>query len=311
MKKIVFCFMFALLANVLSVSAQDMIVTNDGESMKVYNVEVSQNAVFYQLENSSEAEIKRMPKTEILIIRKQDGTKIDPNETNEKTLDIPRERPYGLRDAAPKHEVNTATISKDIHVQKKSGIKTFFAKTSDGKELQYEILSDEDKTLKVIMGFEDGEFSYTGGYKETNYIIPEYVMVHDEKYTVTEIGKGAFYDCKVEEVVFPLTLKIIRYAAFRQTRLKSIILPQGLEIIEAEAFHSAGRKDGISEIYIPKSVKQIGEYCFKDCGAQRSFRGYYQGYISCLPDIVTPGNCTTFGLDEQAVEPYLEKIKMK
>ena len=59
--------------------AQDIIVTNEGESLKVYNMEIGPSSIFYQLSESSNAEIKRIAKSEVLIIRKTDGTKIDPN----------------------------------------------------------------------------------------------------------------------------------------------------------------------------------------------------------------------------------------
>ena len=59
--------------------AQDIIVTNEGESLKVYNMEIGPSAIFYQLSESPNAEIKRIAKSDVLIIRKTDGTKIDPN----------------------------------------------------------------------------------------------------------------------------------------------------------------------------------------------------------------------------------------
>lgn len=61
----------------LFASSQDMIVTNDGTSLKVYNLEVSSNSVFYQLEDKSDAPIQKMMKSDILIIKKADGTKLD------------------------------------------------------------------------------------------------------------------------------------------------------------------------------------------------------------------------------------------
>lgn len=59
--------------------AQDILVTNEGESMKVYNIEIGQSAVFYQLEDRPDADTKRIAKKDVMIIRKKDGTKIDPN----------------------------------------------------------------------------------------------------------------------------------------------------------------------------------------------------------------------------------------
>lgn len=58
-------------------SAQDIIVTNDGKSMKVYNMEVSSESVFYQLEDSKDAPLQKILKSDILIVKKADGTKLD------------------------------------------------------------------------------------------------------------------------------------------------------------------------------------------------------------------------------------------
>lgn len=61
----------------LYASSQDMIVTNEGTALKVYNLEVSSNSVFYQLEDKSDAPIQKILKSDILIIKKADGTKLD------------------------------------------------------------------------------------------------------------------------------------------------------------------------------------------------------------------------------------------
>ena len=64
--------------------AQDLIVTNDGKSVKAYNMEVSSESVFYQLEDRKEAPLQKLQKSDILIIKKADGSKLDfsdnPNE---------------------------------------------------------------------------------------------------------------------------------------------------------------------------------------------------------------------------------------
>lgn len=67
------------------VMAQDILVTNEGESMKVYNTEIGQNMVFYQLEDNPNADTKKIAKKDVMIIKKQDGTKIDPNASTQNT----------------------------------------------------------------------------------------------------------------------------------------------------------------------------------------------------------------------------------
>lgn len=68
-----------MLGSIRIAYAQDLVVTNQGKTYQVYNLEVGDKAIFYQLENNPDAEIKRMNKSDILIIRKKDGTKLDVN----------------------------------------------------------------------------------------------------------------------------------------------------------------------------------------------------------------------------------------
>ncbi len=71
-------------ASVIMVSnAQDVIITNNDEMMKVYNLEIGKNMVFYQMSPDADAAILKMPKSEIFIIKMQDGSKIDPNASDE------------------------------------------------------------------------------------------------------------------------------------------------------------------------------------------------------------------------------------
>lgn len=83
MKKI---FLFiAFLFSTLHVFAQDLIVKNSGESVKAYNLEIAGSSLFFQLTAEPNAPVQKLPKTEVLIIKKADGTKID--------LDAPAAQP--------------------------------------------------------------------------------------------------------------------------------------------------------------------------------------------------------------------------
>lgn len=77
-----------VLAVSLSASAQNIIVTNEGDAIKAYNIEMTGNSVFYQTSPDDNASIKKLSKTDILIIKMQDGTKLDPNEP-EKPAEAP------------------------------------------------------------------------------------------------------------------------------------------------------------------------------------------------------------------------------
>ena len=78
--------------------AQDRIVTKDGNTLDVYNVEVASNFVFYSEQNSADADIQKMKKDDILMIRFQDGSRkiftdgvAEESETEEKQVVLSEE----------------------------------------------------------------------------------------------------------------------------------------------------------------------------------------------------------------------------
>ncbi len=75
MKKIFSIFVFVLLCQNMA-NAQDVIITKDGDALKVWNTEVSSTAVFYREKNAENAPIQRMEKKDILMIKYQDGRKV-------------------------------------------------------------------------------------------------------------------------------------------------------------------------------------------------------------------------------------------
>ena len=62
--------------SVTAAKAQDLIVTQEGETIKAYRTDVGKAAVYYRLEDNEETPILSIPKYEVLIIKMQDGTKI-------------------------------------------------------------------------------------------------------------------------------------------------------------------------------------------------------------------------------------------
>ena len=88
-------------------------------------------------------------------------------------------------------------------------------------------------------------------------VIPEKVTYNGAEYSVTSIGKGAFYKC---------------------TGLTSITIPNSVTSIEDAAFAYC---TGLTSITIPNSVTSIGAYAFYDC--------------SGLPSITIPNSVTSIG----------------
>ena len=70
--------MFVLLSMLYIVqvmSAQDVLITKDGDALKVWGIEVSNSAVFYRESEAQDDPIKRIDKDNVLMIKYQDGRK--------------------------------------------------------------------------------------------------------------------------------------------------------------------------------------------------------------------------------------------
>lgn len=58
------------------VNAQDVLITKEGDALKVWEVEISNNAVFYREQQTEDSPIKRINKNDLLMIKLQSGEKI-------------------------------------------------------------------------------------------------------------------------------------------------------------------------------------------------------------------------------------------
>ena len=82
---------------------------------------------------------------------------------------------------------------------------------------------------------------------------------------ITEISDGAFSNCgKIEQVVFPLSLKAIGEYAFDDCRsIEQIDFPANLQAIGKRAFSNCS---SLNDINLPSSIETLGEGCFYSCG---------------------------------------------
>lgn len=69
------------LLSMIAANAQDLIVKQDGESIKAYRTDVGSNAVYYRLEDNDQAPVMMIDKSDVLVVKLQDGTVITMNET--------------------------------------------------------------------------------------------------------------------------------------------------------------------------------------------------------------------------------------
>lgn len=127
------------------------------------------------------------------------------------------------------------------------------------------------KDMKTIIFYPPGrniEFDKLSGeaQNKTTYIIPD---------GVETIRSKAFYKCYyVEDIQIPNTVTRIEEKAFHRTAaLYQITLPENLEYIGKDAFaycfsenyENDTNPNNYTEITIPASVKEIGDYAFFNC----------------------------------------------
>lgn len=316
-------------------SEPTLIVTENGETIKGYNIEITPTSVYYSISESPEAEIKKLAKSDVMIIRMPDGSKIVMSEM------VDSQPSNILLDKQTIREPIIYTALEDDFVEyqrpeykwvgnfadrrkvKKNGKITpernILVSNGANQILTMRLLSESDKTVAVTMPRDvviekKGKSELTAvQYDESEYILPEYIKVGKDKYKVVEIGDWSFCCSKnVRNVIFPNTIKVIGHRAFLGTSLERIALPEGLEIIGERAFASIGLRKWpfqLEYVYIPKSVKEIGVFAFLGSGAKTSYKGYFQGQLTSLPDWVGTGNCIQYGIDEEAVEEYRNRTK--
>ena len=115
------CAILVLLVLVTtSAMAQDLIVKQDGETIKGYRTDVGGTAVYYRLEDNDETPILSIPKADVLIIKMQDGTKIVMDDDAPKTIvenDVARDEyvlPFPVEPVADPEAIAKAEIGSLI-----------------------------------------------------------------------------------------------------------------------------------------------------------------------------------------------------
>lgn len=76
MKKLII-FACSLMMAGVSASAQDVLITQEGDVKKVYDVEVGPSTVFYKEADKADAPTLRIKKADVIMIKRKDGTKYD------------------------------------------------------------------------------------------------------------------------------------------------------------------------------------------------------------------------------------------
>lgn len=309
---------FYFLCYIVTLAAEpDMIVLQSGESIQVFNLDItSGNRIYYTLGENADSPVEKVEKQEMLIIKKADGSTLLPSRTQDITLKEGDISNINLSQINPNaHEPITVKAIDESFIEtgkiKKNWTGTNLFITAHGgygNILNFRLLSEEDKTVALTKPGKKLKYNYE------DVLIPEYIETNNGVYTVTEIDSDCFhYNGKIKNIIFPETLKVIRPSAFVQLwNLKNIVLPESIEEVEYAAFYICGTDCKTFDcIYIPKTIKGIGENAFLWVGPNTSYRKFYQGRLSSIPDWITTGNCTNYGIDEEAVEDYERKNGMR
>ena len=139
--------------------------------------------------------------------------------------------------------------------------------------IYYELNSnDEAKTASV-----KSNPSYYSG----DIVIPESVTYEEVTYSVTSIGREAFYSCRgLTSVTIPNSVTSIGGSAFSGcSGLTSITIPNSVTSIDGYAFYECS---GLTSVTIPNSVTSIGSSAFANC--------------SGLTSITIPNSVTSIGV---------------
>lgn len=166
----------------------------------------------------------------------------------------------------------------------------------DGDHLVYQVLDEEAKTCRVV--------NYNNQtYHANDLILPTYVWIYGEKYSLVAIGDYAFnMDHKLYSITIPNTVKTIGKGAFQHCEhLRKVDMPNSIVSIEENAFYYC---EGLESIKIPNSVEYIGEAAFKGCYTIKSI------VMEDLEDENADSPLISFGYETFAICYELETVKL-
>lgn len=144
--------------------------------------------------------------------------------------------------------------------------------------IYYNVLSIDTLTVEVT----SGENKYSG-----NIVVPSQINFKDRIFKVIRIGRDAFYQCQIQSISLPESIKEISSYAFQYCgQLQSITFPESLEHIGWKAFYNC---DQLQSITIPSNVNYIEDDCFDYCSDLQIVRfndseticNLYPAFVDC------------------------------
>ena len=143
-----------------------------------------------------------------------------------------------------------------------AGAGTMFASDTSVDGIWYNF---DDEHLTAEVTFQGAAYnSYSNEYTG-EVVIPSSVTYNSKTYTVTSIGKGAFFLCNgLTSVTIPNSVTSIGWSAFYDCKglTGELIIPNSVTGIGSFAFLNC---TGLTSVTIPNSVTGIGEGAFGSC----------------------------------------------
>ena len=120
----------------------------------------------------------------------------------------------------------------------------------------YTITSAEDLTVKV--DYKTGPSDNKNSYYHDIVNIPEKVKYGNVTFSVTAIGKEAFYGSTAETVIIPNSIKVLEENCFQWADIKYITLPGSIESIPEYTFWSCY---SLVNVNLEEGIKYLGHGC--------------------------------------------------
>lgn len=181
--------------------------------------------------------------------------------------------------------------------------------------------------------------------KDCSTLIQYPLGVYRKEFTIPKsvkvIGKGAFYDLPIQNILFDGDVEEIEENAFAYTKIREIKLPQSLKQIGDKAFLSSSitniefpnklKKIGsnsfagtsrLESIVIPQNLEEIGTYCFYCSGLKKVTILNPNLRFSCFGEDMMTGtefcnksdrtfNGVIYGYTNSSAQKYAEEYNCK
>lgn len=168
-----FCLVYTLLCFANAI-AQDRVITKEGDVFDAYRIDVGSTYIYYTMEDKEDAVVQKISKSDVLMIKKKDGTKIDVTEYEPNVSKSQAEQVSNGQQSivqlkqedlsSSERAVNEALIAKynapfEISMKEKSKKHIGNKRAEDALAIygitKHSIISNEDLEVRFVLGHFD------------------------------------------------------------------------------------------------------------------------------------------------------------